>query len=124
MGVTDYYTYYKICIEYIHDDIYDLAEEILEETKERNYWDDIDDNEDEEEFDSINDYYEYIEQDKQYQINSALNKFPKVDLYKYNTWMCNKSEQNRCIGIIGKHKIQEKSIISIWKEGDYRIKNT
>jgi hypothetical protein len=121
MGGSDYYTFYKLCIEYIHDDIYDLVEEILEDTKEKHNWYESDT--EEEEFDDINDYYDYIEEEKRYQINTALNSYPKVDLFKHRTWICNKSEQNRCMGIIGKHKIQENSIISIWKEGDYKIKN-
>lgn len=117
----DFYTYYKICIEYNKDNKKELVIQDLLETKKYGEWveclRDWDNNE------SLNDFYERQEEERHQQINEQLLKFPRTQLYKDGTWIQGGLNKDKYMAILKSKNISLYSLIAIWKEGDYIITN-
>jgi hypothetical protein len=97
----DFYTYYKICIEYKIGDETKILYDIDEESREKEYF---------------GDGY-----DGNY-IDSCLADYYDDDIFENNEWICEEDEKKKYVEILKAYNIEEKDVIKIWKEGDYQLR--
>jgi hypothetical protein len=115
-----FYIFYKVCIQYKEGDQILLKEHALEETKERcDWWDCMRDKEEEE----LIDFYERQELEHREQIEYEMRDYKRVDLYVEQKWRYQDATQEKYMNIAKKYDIKESALISVWKEGDYKIRN-
>jgi hypothetical protein len=115
-----FYIFYNVYIHYKEGDQILLKEHILEETKERcDWWDCTRDKEEEE----LIDFYERQELERREQIEYEMRDYTRVNLYVDGKWRCQDAAQERYTNIVKKYDIKESALISVWKEGDYMIRN-
>lgn len=94
----DFYTYYKICIEYKNGDETKIVCDIDESTLEREYFGD-----------GYDEDYIYI----------CLANYEDEIIYEKNKWLCEENEKYKYNIIMKAYGIDERDIICIWKEGDF-----
>ena len=116
----DFYIFYKVCIQYKEGDAILLKEYVLEETKERCDWWHCDRDKNEEE---LIDFYERRELEHREQIIFEMREYKRADLYMDGKWRCHDVVQEKYMNIIKQYDIKESGLISVWKEGDYKIRN-
>jgi hypothetical protein len=97
----DFYTYYKVCIEYKNGDETKIIYDIDESTRENEYF---------------GDGY-----DKNY-IYSCLAWYEDEDIFENNEWVCEDDEKRGYMNILKAYNIEEKDVVKIWKEGDYQLR--
>lgn len=115
-----FYIFYKVCIQYKEGNQILLKEHILEETKERcDWWDCVRDKEEE----VLIDFYERQELERREQIEYEMREYKRVELYVEGKWLCHDVAQEKYQNIVKKYDIKESALISVWKEGDYQIRN-
>jgi hypothetical protein len=115
----DFYTFYKICIEYSKNEKIKIEDHILDETRERHYFNECERDED---FEEVNDYYERQIEERRQQIDSLLENYKITQIYKDKTWLCIPSAQEKYQNILKKYGIAEKDVIKIWKQGDFMMR--
>ena len=115
----DFYTLYKLCIEYTNKNTILIHEYMLHETKNRYYWNDCKRDYD---FEEVDAYYERCMREREIQIQRKLEKYKPILLYVDNNWLCIQSAQEYYKSILQTLNISEDSIIRIWKDGFYMIK--
>lgn len=116
----DFYTYYKLCIEYKNGDQVNVKEYVFEETKERHYfWEDLEWDND---FEERNDYYERCHIYRNEQIKQELLRYTNEHLYKHNKWLCVFDAKDKYSQLLKKFGIKEESVIQIWKQGDAHLR--
>jgi FMN phosphatase YigB (HAD superfamily) len=116
----DFYTYYVVRVEYKDGDKTEVKSQEIESTRERHYFWEIDDRD--EDFEEYNDYYIRRGQERERQIENEISQYPRKDIYKDGKWLCVESSKEKYISICKKMEINEKDIISIWKEGDFHYR--
>jgi hypothetical protein len=115
-----FYIFYKVCIQYKEAGQIFLKEHILEETKERcDWWDCVRDKDAEE----LIDFYERQELEHREQIEYEMRDYKRTDLYLEGKWRARDETQEKYMNIVKKYDIKESALISVWKEGDYLIRN-
>ena len=115
----DFVVFYKICIAYEDENKNSkLFEYVLDNTVEERYWS-IDPRNNQ--YESLCDYYDRVEEDKHYFIDRALQNLPKQDIYKNNTWICDVYKKHNYLTLISQNKINENSVKTIWKQADYHM---
>jgi hypothetical protein len=97
----DFYTYYKVCIEYKIEDETKILYDIDETSREKEYF---------------GDGY-----DQNY-IYSCLAWYEDEDIFENNKWFCDENEKEGYMNILKAYNIEEKDVIKIWKEGDYQAR--
>lgn len=116
----DFYTYYKVCIEYKKDEEMKVKEHILEESRERHYfWEDLEWDED---FEDRNDYFERCHKHRNDQIDQELSRYKNVHLYKNNRWLCIVEAKEKYQNLLKKLDIPESSVTQIWKQGGFHMR--
>lgn len=116
----DYYTYYKICIQYRKGDTVEIEEEIDEDTRQRHYFyyeEEIDPD-----FEELDDYNKRRNSEYKNQIDNQLQRYVKKDIFKDNKWLCIESAKEKYLDMCKENEIPESAIIAIWKEGDYHYR--
>lgn len=116
----DFYTYYVVRVEYKKGDEIKVESEEIVGTRERHYFWEIDGRD--EDFEELNDYYERRHRERERQLDDELSQYPRKDIYKNGKWLCVVSSKEKYISICKKMEINEKDIISIWKEGDFHYR--
>jgi hypothetical protein len=116
----DYYTYYKICIQYKNGDTIEIEEEIDEDTRQRHYFYDV--KERDPYFEEIPEYLTRIRKEYQNQIENKLRGYVRKDIFKDNKWLCIESSKEKYLNMCKENEIPESAIIAIWKEGDYNYR--
>lgn len=112
----DFYTFYKLCIEYTKDRKTEIYTCDLMETKERHDWWSVDRDED---FEEWNDYLKRCESEKQRQLESIFRlDYPRVDLCVNGEWKCISTAKHRYLERVEKANIPVDAIVNVWKEGD------
>lgn len=97
----DFYTYYKVCIEYKIGDETKIVYDIDESSREKEYF---------------GDGY-----DSNY-IYSCLADYYDDDIFENNEWFCEEDEKGVYVDILKAYNIEEKDVVKIWKEGDYQLR--
>ncbi len=116
----DYYTYYKICIQYRKGDTVYIEEEIDEDTRQRHYFyyeEEIDPD-----FEELDDYNKRRNSEYKNQIFIQLQRYTKKDIFKDNKWLCIESAKEKYLNMCKENNISESDVIAIWKEGDYHYR--
>jgi hypothetical protein len=116
----DFYTYYEVCIEYKKDDKTKVKTQILEDTRDRHYFWEI--KERDEDFEELNDYYERCHLERKRQIDDELSRYEKKEIYKDGKWLCIESSREKYINMYKKMGILDENIISIWKQGGFNYR--
>jgi hypothetical protein len=116
----DFYTYYKIYIEYKKGNTVEIETDIDEDTRERHYF--WYGEERDEDFEEPEDYNKRCENNIKQQIDGALQKYRRKDIFKYNKWLCIESAKHKYLNICKENEIPENDIIAIWKEGGYHYR--
>jgi predicted Zn-dependent peptidase len=116
----DFYTYYVLHIEYNKGEKTKKKEYILEDTRKRHYF--YGDYSRDEDFEEYDDYIERIRKAEKEEINTALLKYKKAELFKNNHWLCIPSAQEKYKNILEELNIAESSLISIVKCGGYHLR--
>jgi hypothetical protein len=113
----DFYTFYKLCIEYKHgNDIATFTHRFFD-ARERQYWYELDRDEDFEEWD---DYKKRLDEAHKDQIQDIYDThYPRVDLCMNGLWKCVPSAKSKYLELAAKERIPTESIVNVWKEGDY-----
>ena len=115
-----FYIFYKVCIQYKEGDQILLKEHILEETKERcDWWQCVRDKDTE----ALIDFYERCELEHMEQIEYEMEEYEPIELYAEGKWYCQEAAQEKYMNIVKKYDIKESALNSVWKEGDYKIRN-
>lgn len=112
---SDFYIFYKVCIEHNTRGEIDVKDHILENTREGYYWWDFERGENEE----LNDYYDRLQSLKHHQVERELEDFPTKRIYKNGEWLVGDTTKEIYMNIAKKYNISWKNIISVWKQGDY-----
>ncbi len=119
----DFYTLYKLCIEYKEgDEILQFTHQ-LRETQQRHYWWEIERDED---FEDWNDYHKRASKQHQHQIEQILcREYPRVDLCVNGLWKCLPSAKQKYLELVKEEEeeeIPEDAIVNVWKEGTYWVR--
>ncbi len=112
----DFYTFYKVCIQYNKDDKHEVVEHILEETRDRHDWYECERDED---FEELTDFYERQHEERMEQVGRILDNYKTTVIYKDTTWQCITSAKEKYQYLLKKYGISENSVVKIWREGDY-----
>jgi hypothetical protein len=116
----DFYTYYKVCIEYKKGEEMKLEEHEVEESRERHYfWDSPEWDED---FEDRNDYFERCHKQRNDQIEAELSRYKNAHLYKNKQWLCVVDAKNKYQNLLKKLDVSESSVIQIWKQGGFHMR--
>ena len=115
----DFYTFYKICIEYIKDGNHEVVDHMLDETKERHDWNECERDED---FEELNDFFERQNEEHREQIDYLLEQYKTTHIYKDKTWLCIPSAQEKYQYILKKYGISENTVVKIWRQGDFMVR--
>jgi hypothetical protein len=116
----DFYTYYVVRIEYKKGDEVKVESKEIEDTRERHYFWEIGGRD--EDFEELNDYYDRCELQHRRQVEEALRNLPKKEIFKDGKWLCIESSKEKYMNLCRKYGINEKDIVSIWKEGDFHYR--
>jgi hypothetical protein len=115
----DFYTFYKICIEYIKNDTNEVVDHMLDETKERHDWNECERDED---FEEINDFFDRQNEERREQIDYLLEQYKTTQIYKDKTWLCIPSAKEKYQYILKKYGISENTVVKIWRQGDFMVR--
>ena len=114
----DFYTYYKVCIK-LEDGT--IKEHILWDTRERHYYFEGFPEMDED----FEEYNEYVQRRSKFyddQIDDALRRYMKKDIYRDSKWLCVESAIPKYKNIITDLKIPEGDDMHIWKQGGAQLR--
>lgn len=113
----DFYTFYKVCIEYRKNETTEVYTYELFEEKERQDWWSVERDED---FEEWNDYLKRRESERKRQIQSIFDReYPRVDLCVNGEWKCISTAKHRYLERAEKANIPVDAIVNVWKEGEY-----
>jgi hypothetical protein len=116
----DFYTFYKLCIEYSKDGKTEIYSYDLTEDQQRQDWWHVERDEDFEEWD---DYLKRRASEKQRQLDSIFRReYPRVDLCVNREWKCISMAKNRYLEKAEQANIPESDIVNVWKEGSYWVR--
>jgi hypothetical protein len=113
----DFYTYYKLCIEYKDDNDMAMFTHKFDDERERHDWWEVERDEDFEEWDV---YHKRLVETHKRQIEYIYEMhYPRVDLCCNGLWKCLPSAKSKYLTIAAEEAIPAESIVNVWKEGDY-----
>ncbi len=113
----DFYTLYKVCIEYQDGSTTKTIKYSLENTREPHYYYEVRHDED---FEELQDYWARCHEVHASQVQDILaQKYPRVDLCVQGSWKCVESAKAKYLAIAETYKIPVDSIQNIWKEGHW-----
>jgi hypothetical protein len=107
-------------IEYKNGDKTEIKSEEIENTRQRHYFWEIDNRD--EDFEELDDYYERCHIEHQRQIDNELSQYLRKVIYKDGKWLCIESSREKYINMCKLFKIDENDVIGIWKEGDFHFR--
>lgn len=116
----DYYTYYKIYIQYNNGDTVEI-EEIDKDTSQRHYFYEVKERDPDFEeltYTILQEYVKNINIKQRINYNAILKK----DIFKDNTWLYIESAKEKYIEICKENDILESDVIAIWKEDEYHYR--
>ena len=116
----DFYTFYKLCIEYKKDDALVTFTFNMDETRDRNDWWHVERDEDFEEWDA---FFTRRKLEHERQIQSIFaSHYPKITLCHEGIWKCIESAKEKYLAIAEEAGIPTDTIVNVWKEGDYWVR--
>jgi hypothetical protein len=110
----DYYTYYKICIQYRKGDTVEIEEKIEETTRQQHY---LHFRERDVDFEELDEYNSKMDCHYKCQMDRYIEQYERKDIFKVNNWLCIESAKEKYLNICKECNILESDIIAIWKQG-------